>query len=71
MKKWDGSGYPGHGIYRPGPIETAKADGWNPAKYLTRIFGKAAVMKPSDDGDNSSPGTSSPKFFQGVVQIDG
>jgi transposase len=30
-------------------IETAKANGWNAAKYLTRIFEQATVMKPSDD----------------------
>jgi AraC-like DNA-binding protein len=30
-------------------IETAKANGWNPLKYLTKVFQKAAVMKPSDD----------------------
>jgi hypothetical protein len=30
-------------------IETAKANNWNPTKYLTRIFEKAATMRPSDD----------------------
>jgi hypothetical protein len=30
-------------------IETAKANNWNPFKYLTRIFEKAAAMRPSDD----------------------
>jgi hypothetical protein len=30
-------------------IETAKANGWNPTTYLTRIFEKAATMRPSDD----------------------
>jgi predicted secreted protein len=30
-------------------IETAKANDWNPGKYLTRIFQKAAAMKPADD----------------------
>jgi hypothetical protein len=30
-------------------IETAKANGWNPTKYLTRVFEKAAAMRPSDD----------------------
>jgi transposase len=30
-------------------IETAKANGWNPFKYLARIFEKAATMKPADD----------------------
>jgi hypothetical protein len=27
----------------------AKANGWNPFKYLTRIFEKAATMRPSGD----------------------
>ncbi|MDR3122807.1 MAG: transposase domain-containing protein [Treponema sp.] len=30
-------------------METAKANGWNPLKYLTKVFQRAAVMKPSDD----------------------
>jgi hypothetical protein len=30
-------------------IETAKANGWNPYQYLTRVCEKAAAMKPSDD----------------------
>jgi transposase len=30
-------------------IETAKANGWNPARYLTKIFQKAAAMKSADD----------------------
>jgi transposase len=30
-------------------IETAKANNWNPAKYLTNIFQKAAAMKSADD----------------------
>jgi hypothetical protein len=30
-------------------IETAKANKWNPFKYLTRIFEKASAMRPSDD----------------------
>jgi hypothetical protein len=30
-------------------IETAKANGWNPTKYLTRVFEQAATMRPSDD----------------------
>jgi hypothetical protein len=30
-------------------IETAKANGWNPLKYLTKVFQKAAAMKPPDD----------------------
>jgi hypothetical protein len=30
-------------------IETAKANGWNPFKYLTRIFTQVAKMNPADD----------------------
>jgi hypothetical protein len=31
-------------------METAKANNWkNPASYLTKIFQKAASMKPTDD----------------------
>jgi hypothetical protein len=30
-------------------IETAKANNWNPFKYLTKIFQKAAAMKSTDD----------------------
>jgi hypothetical protein len=36
-------------------IETAKANNWNPAKYLTKIFQKAAAMKPSDDWSRLLP----------------
>jgi transposase len=36
-------------------IETAKANNWNPTKYLTRIFEKAATMRPSDDGTQLLP----------------
>jgi hypothetical protein len=30
-------------------IETAKANHWNPAKYLTKVFQRAAGMSPGDD----------------------
>jgi hypothetical protein len=30
-------------------IETAKANNWNPAKYLTHVFEQAATMRPSDN----------------------
>jgi hypothetical protein len=30
-------------------IETAKANGWNPTKYLTQVFAQTATMRPSDD----------------------
>jgi hypothetical protein len=30
-------------------IETAKANGWNPFKYLTKIFEKAVTMKSAGD----------------------
>jgi transposase len=30
-------------------IETAKANNWNPTKYLTKVFQKAAEMKSTDD----------------------
>jgi hypothetical protein len=30
-------------------IETAKANGWNPFKYLTRVFTQADQMNPADD----------------------
>jgi hypothetical protein len=36
-------------------IETAKANNWNPGKYLTRVFEKAAVMRPSDDWGQMLP----------------
>ncbi|MDR3122869.1 MAG: IS66 family transposase [Treponema sp.] len=36
-------------------LETAKANGWNPLKYLTKVFQKAAVMKPSDDWSQLLP----------------
>jgi hypothetical protein len=36
-------------------IETAKANGWNPTKYLSRIFGKSAAMNPSDDWGQMLP----------------
>jgi transposase len=35
--------------------ETAKANGWNPFKYLVKIVQKAAVMKPSDDWSQLLP----------------
>ena len=36
-------------------IETAKANGWNPFKYLTELFAKAATMQPSDDWSQLLP----------------
>jgi hypothetical protein len=30
-------------------IETAKANGWNPFKYLARIFRKAPSIKSTDE----------------------
>jgi hypothetical protein len=36
-------------------IETAKANNWNPAKYLTRIFEKAAKMNTGDDWSRLLP----------------
>jgi hypothetical protein len=30
-------------------IETAKANNWNPYKYLTGVFEQAAAMRPSGD----------------------
>jgi transposase len=35
--------------------ETAKANNWNLVKYLTRLFEKAAVMRPSDDWSQLLP----------------
>jgi hypothetical protein len=45
-------------------IETAKANNWNPAKYLTRIFEKAAKMNTGDDWSRLLPGTSPNKFYR-------
>ena len=36
-------------------IETAKANNWNPTKYLTKVFQEAARMKPSDDWEQLLP----------------
>jgi transposase len=36
-------------------IETARANGWNPFKYMSKIFQKAAAMKPSDDWSQLLP----------------
>jgi hypothetical protein len=36
-------------------IETAKANNWNPTKYLTRVFEKTAVMQPNDDWSQLLP----------------
>ena len=36
-------------------IETSKTNGWNPFKYLTEIFARAATMKPSDDWSQLLP----------------
>jgi hypothetical protein len=36
-------------------IETAKANNWNPAGYLTRIFEKAAEKRPADDWSQLLP----------------
>jgi hypothetical protein len=36
-------------------IETAKANNWNPAKYLTRVFEKAATMNTGDDWSQLLP----------------
>jgi transposase len=36
-------------------IETAKANNWNPTKYLTHVFEKAAVMQPSNDWSQLLP----------------
>jgi hypothetical protein len=36
-------------------IETAKANRWNPGKYLTKIFQDAAAMKSSDDWSRLLP----------------
>jgi transposase len=36
-------------------IETAKTNNWNPAKCLTRVFERAAEMRPSDDWSQLLP----------------
>jgi hypothetical protein len=36
-------------------IETAKANDWNPGKYLTKIFQEAAAMKSSDNWSRLLP----------------
>jgi hypothetical protein len=46
-------------------IETAKANGWNPFKYLALILKKAPSMKSADEWGKLLPGTS-PCNFSGV-----
>jgi transposase len=41
-------------------IETAKANGWNPFKYLSRIFVEAAAMDSADDWSQLLPWNLSP-----------
>jgi transposase len=41
-------------------IETAKANNWNPYKYLIRVFEQAAAMRPSDDWGQLLPWNLSP-----------
>ena len=41
-------------------IETAKANNWNPTKYLTKVFQEAARMNPSDDWGQLLPWNLSP-----------
>jgi hypothetical protein len=36
-------------------IETPRANGWNPFKYMTLIFGKAAVLDSAGDWSQLLP----------------